>query len=152
MTDHADTIRHPEASEYLRHLAQSPAYFGSPMAQKLLMTAVELDSRTAELRQAQEERDRIIVSRDYERDEGHKARVARDEALMRCEQAIDALREIEPQQQRILEWFRGEGIIFDTAPGGDPKSWQHIAFTIYTALCEVDSAARAALVKLGEAE
>ena len=87
---------------------------------------------------------------DFVRENIGDALAALDALLAERQQAIDALREIEPQQQRILEWFRSEGIIFDTAPGGDPKSWQHIAFTIYTALCETDSIARAALVKLGE--
>ena len=72
--------------------------------------------------------------------------------LAERQQAIDALRELEPMQQRVLAGFEKHGIVFDRAPSvnPDPSDWQQVAFSIYTSLCEVDSIVSAALVSIGE--
>lgn len=48
-------------------------------------------------------------------------------------------------QPAMLETLRINGVVFDGPLGNDPKNWQHVAFSIYTALCEVDMWARQAL-------
>jgi hypothetical protein len=57
----------------------------------------------------------------------------------------NALRQIGEQQQKTLGWIRDWDIVFDEAPGKNPGNWQHVAFSIYSDLCEVDTWARAAL-------
>lgn len=61
----------------------------------------------------------------------------------------DALDKIAAQQPKTLETLRKHGIVFD-ALGADPKNWQHVAFSIYNDLCEVDLIARAALAESKE--
>lgn len=56
-------------------------------------------------------------------------------------EALDRIAELQPQ---MVEKLRRHGIVFD-AIGADPQNWQHVAFTIYCALCEADSIARSAL-------
>jgi len=68
--------------------------------------------------------------------------------LLRVCQERDRLRAalewIATQQPKTLETLGKHGIVFDSI-GGDPKNWQHVAFSIYTDLCEIDSVARTAL-------
>lgn len=59
-----------------------------------------------------------------------------------------ALREIAAQQQKTLAWLEANGIVFDGPLGTDPKNWQHVAFSIYTDLCEVDMIAHNALKEI----
>ena len=55
-----------------------------------------------------------------------------------------ALERIAEQQPKTLAMIRRNGFVFDDI-GAEPGNWQHLAFSIYTDLCEVDSIARAAL-------
>jgi hypothetical protein len=57
-----------------------------------------------------------------------------------------ALRKIAEQQQKTLFTIQSNGFVFDSI-GAEPGNWQHLAFTIYTDLCEIDSIARAALTE-----
>jgi len=59
----------------------------------------------------------------------------------------DALRRIEKVQEDTLATLRHHSVVFDGPLGADPKNWQHVAFTIYTDLCETASIARAALTE-----
>lgn len=63
----------------------------------------------------------------------------------RAERAETALREISEQQPKTIDWLRANGIVFDGPLGADPDNWEHVAFSIYTDLCEMDSIAHAAL-------
>src|SRR5262245_14222729 len=56
----------------------------------------------------------------------------------------EALEWIAEQQPNTLKTLGKHGIVFDEI-GADPKNWQHVAFSIYTDLCEIDSVARTAL-------
>lgn len=72
--------------------------------------------------------------------------VTREAGLLAVvERYENALRQIGEQQQKTLGWIRDWDIVFDEAPGKNPGNWQHVAFSIYTDLCEVDSWARSAL-------
>jgi phosphopentomutase len=55
-----------------------------------------------------------------------------------------ALELIAEQQPRALDKLRAHGIVFADI-GNDPSNWQHVAFSLYTDLCEVDAIARGAL-------
>lgn len=57
-----------------------------------------------------------------------------------------ALEEIATKQPEALKIIEQEGFVF-TDIGHEPGNWQHLAFTLYTQLCEVDSIARAALAE-----
>jgi hypothetical protein len=52
-----------------------------------------------------------------------------------------ALERIAHQQQLTLAMIRDNGFVF-TDIGREPGNWQHLAFSIYTDLCEVDMWAR----------
>lgn len=56
----------------------------------------------------------------------------------------EALIKIGTQQQRTLGWLTQNKIVFDSL-GNDPSNWQHVAFSIYNDLCEVDAWAKEAL-------
>lgn len=56
------------------------------------------------------------------------------------------LEAIAAQQPKTLAMIRANGFVFDSI-GKEPGNWQHLAFSIYTDLCEVDTIARAALAK-----
>ena len=58
-----------------------------------------------------------------------------------------ALREIAKKQQETLEMIRSNGFVFDSI-GKEQGNWQHLAFSIYTDICEIDVAARSALVAM----
>jgi hypothetical protein len=62
---------------------------------------------------------------------------------------IAALEQIAAQQQETLRVIERNGFVFDSI-GNEPGNWQHLAFTIYTDLCRVDSVARAALCEAEE--
>jgi hypothetical protein len=72
---------------------------------------------------------------------GAECQAAADEHLLKFEEALGR---IAAQQPKTLEMLRSNGIVFDSI-GNEPGNWQHVAFSIYTDLCEVDSIARAAL-------
>ncbi len=72
----------------------------------------------------------------------------RYEALIAATEALDRIAE---QQPKTLENLRSHGVVFDEI-GADPTNWQHVAFTIYTDLCEIDMIARNALAALNEQE
>lgn len=55
-----------------------------------------------------------------------------------------ALSLIAAQQKKTLETIKANNFVF-TDIGAEAGNWQHLAFSIYTDLCEVDSIARAAL-------
>lgn len=55
--------------------------------------------------------------------------------------ALEAIAEIQPA---TLDKLRRHGVVFDDI-GADPTNWQHVAFTIYTDLCQADSIARSAI-------
>ncbi len=56
-----------------------------------------------------------------------------------------ALREISRQQPRTVDTMRRNHVVFDGPLGNDPRNWQHVAFSIYNDLVQVDGIARAAL-------
>lgn len=62
-----------------------------------------------------------------------------------------ALQRIAQQQPQTLAWLRSNGVVFKGPLGTDPSNWAHVAFGIYTDLCEVDAIARAALTTKEEA-
>jgi hypothetical protein len=74
------------------------------------------------------------------------------DAEMRCPvcdyEEIDRLRtaleQIAPMQQNALRMIERNGFVFEDI-GNEPGNWQHLAFTLYTELCEVDSIVGAAL-------
>jgi hypothetical protein len=55
-----------------------------------------------------------------------------------------ALERIAEQQPKTLAMIEGNGFIFESI-GREPGNWQHLAFSIYSDLCEVDLIARSAL-------
>lgn len=57
---------------------------------------------------------------------------------------LEALRQIADLQPALLERLRQAGVVFEQI-GRDPGNWQHIAFSIYTVVCEADLIARRAL-------
>lgn len=57
-----------------------------------------------------------------------------------------ALRQIAEMQPRVLGYIRDNGFVF-TDMGREPGNWQHLAFSIYTDLCEMDMIARGALTE-----
>lgn len=61
----------------------------------------------------------------------------------------EALEVIAARQPATLDKLRSHGVVF-TDIGADPSNWQHVAFSLYTDLCEVDAYARAALAELDE--
>jgi hypothetical protein len=56
----------------------------------------------------------------------------------------DALERIVEAQPNTLAMIERNGFVFDSI-GREPGNWQHLAFSIYTDLCEVDLIARTAL-------
>jgi hypothetical protein len=62
-----------------------------------------------------------------------------------------ALERIAQQQPRTLDGLVHYGVVFRDI-GNDPLNWQHIAFSLYTDLCEVDWIARSALADDAEVD
>jgi hypothetical protein len=60
---------------------------------------------------------------------------------------VEALERIAEQRQMTLRMIERNGFVFESI-GREPGNWQHLAFSIYTDLCEVDGIARAALAAL----
>jgi len=56
----------------------------------------------------------------------------------------EALEEIAAKQPEVLAMIERNGFVF-TDLGREPGNWQHLAFTLYAQICEIDSIARTAL-------
>jgi len=56
----------------------------------------------------------------------------------------DALREITQKQPEALKMIQDNGFVFDEI-GAEPDNWQHLAFSLYNRICEIDVIARVAL-------
>ena len=76
-------------------------------------------------------------------------RLRAEAAELRLQEAEKALQRISEQQPNTLSMIEHNGFVFDDI-GNTPGNWQHLAFTVYTELCEVDSIARAALDRIAE--
>jgi hypothetical protein len=72
------------------------------------------------------------------------ARAAFGALLAENQQLRKVLEWIEPQQQQALAMIERNGFVFEDI-GNEPGNWQHLAFTLYSKLCEIDSVARAAV-------
>jgi hypothetical protein len=57
--------------------------------------------------------------------------------------ALEAIAKLQPD---ALEMIKKNGFVFDSI-GAEPGNWQHLAFTLYTVICEADSIARGALAE-----
>ena len=102
----------------------------------------ERDAKEMELRTAWRERDdlRAFKNEALATDWISRAEAAEAER----DEARKSLEAIAAQQPKTLEMIRHNGFVFDDI-GREPGNWQHLAFSVYTDLCEVDSIARAAL-------
>lgn len=61
----------------------------------------------------------------------------------------ELLEQIEAKQEHALLVIRANGFKF-TSIGKEPGNWQHLAFTLYSELCEVQHLATRALKQLEE--
>lgn len=68
-----------------------------------------------------------------------------------AEAVVKALEDISKKQPVLLKLLQRNEIVFNDI-GNDPGDWQHVAFTVYGYLCEVDSMARAAVAEYRQAE
>jgi hypothetical protein len=105
-----------------------------------------LEEREAELRQAYGYKpdDHWMTALDRERARAEAAEAALAEARA-------ALGEIAEQQPEVLAIIEKHGFVFDNI-GCEPGNWQHLAFTLYSHICEIDLTARSALdVEVGAA-
>ena len=59
---------------------------------------------------------------------------------------IEAAEFAEGKQQEALAIIRNNGFVFDDI-GSEPGNWKHLAFTLYTLICEVDSHVTPALAE-----
>lgn len=57
---------------------------------------------------------------------------------------MEALTEISHKQGDALRMIMDNGFVFDEI-GSEPGNWQHLAFSLYNQLCEIDLIARSAL-------
>ena len=64
--------------------------------------------------------------------------------LVREQQTREALEAIEPKQRETLAMLKRNGFVF-THIGNEPGNWQHLAFTLYTEICEIDTIVRSVL-------
>ncbi len=90
------------------------------------------------LEQAERERDDL---REQKRSRGGmelEARLAKVPAL------VEANKKNEARQREALALCEQHGFVFDDI-GAEPGNWQHLAFTFYTMLCEVQSESADAL-------
>ncbi len=71
---------------------------------------------------------------------------AEELAKLRAEMAPlrEAAQAVVRLQEETVATFRNRGIKF-TDIGADPENWQHVAFTVYTNLCEAAALARDAI-------
>jgi hypothetical protein len=128
------------AAEAGRHVAQERV--------RLYVSEVEVAVARAEAAEA--ERDEARASYEKVR-QAHddairwndKERLAAEAEVQRLREALDV---VAAQQPKTLAMIEANGCVF-TDIGKEPGNWQHIAFSIYTDLCEVDTLARAALGK-----
>lgn len=67
-----------------------------------------------------------------------------DAAEARAERLTEALEQIAEQQPKTLRMIESNGFVFDSI-GCEPGNWQHLAFSIYTDLCEVETVASSTL-------
>jgi hypothetical protein len=58
--------------------------------------------------------------------------------------AEEALQRIATRQPEALRIIQDNGFVFDDL-GREPGNWQHLAFTLYNLLCEIDVICRHAL-------
>ena len=102
----------------------------------------------SDLERAEEARDRN-AGLQYE--EHHEQRTE-DRMVREVERYQEALKHIADMQQHALEIIRGNGFVFERENiGTEPGNWSHLAFTLYTEICHIDTIARAALeIPLGE--
>lgn len=56
------------------------------------------------------------------------------------------------QQPRTIGWLREHGVVFAGPLGTDPTNFEHVAFSLYTDICQIDSIARNALAEATEHE
>ena len=68
--------------------------------------------------------------------------LVRENATKEAAAVVEALRTTVRLQEETLALLRKHGIQF-TDIGADPRNWQHVAFAIYTNMCEAASEARA---------
>jgi ATPase subunit of ABC transporter with duplicated ATPase domains len=78
------------------------------------------------------------------REQARSAEARAEAAEAEVERLTAALREIGAQQQKTLAVIESNGFVFDSI-GKEPGNWQHLAFTIYTDLCQVDTIAHQTL-------
>jgi hypothetical protein len=57
----------------------------------------------------------------------------------------EALERIAQMQPETVDMLRRHGFVFDSI-GTEPGNWQHLAFTLYTTICEIDTIARTGLL------
>jgi hypothetical protein len=101
---------------------------------------IELERRVEQLTQ-----ELVVANRKYEMQT--QARVdERVAARAEVGKLREALEELEPLQQKALAYIGANGFVFDDI-GNEPGNWKHLAFSLYTDLCQVDSVARAALAE-----
>ena len=55
-----------------------------------------------------------------------------------------ALIDIAGRQQQMLAIIRENGFVFESI-GREPGNWQHLAFTLYNEICDIDVIARVAI-------
>jgi hypothetical protein len=68
----------------------------------------------------------------------------RDDLKEQLETYDKTLRVIAEQQQKALKIIESNGFVFDDI-GREPGNWKHLAFSLYTDLCEIDTWTRNAL-------
>jgi hypothetical protein len=56
----------------------------------------------------------------------------------------EALIQIQAVQPEVLKMIKDNGFVF-TDIGKEPGNWQHLAFTLYTHICEIETIARQTL-------
>jgi len=61
-----------------------------------------------------------------------------------CSQLEGALEKVAALQGQAMKVIRDNGFIFDDI-GTEKGNWQHLAFTLYCEICEIDTVARNAL-------
>ena len=74
----------------------------------------------------------------------HQERDYLDSIIAERDRLREALEAVAAQQPKTLAMIEANGFVF-TDIGKEPGNWQHLAFSVYTDLCEVDTIARAAL-------
>jgi chromosome segregation ATPase len=57
---------------------------------------------------------------------------------------LGSLRKIQGFQPAALATIERNGFVFEDI-GGQPGNWQHLAFSLYTDLCEIETISRSAL-------